>query len=175
MFYAMIKKKWAAFQKRGRDMNRVLDVARYIINYSNEKGYGISNLKLQKLLYLVQAFFLINSHGQQTCFNAIIEAWDFGPVVPDVYHEFKRYGGGDIPAIRTYLEGSDNSFYWATFDENIIPAEDRQLISDVVDNFKDYSATALVRLTHNQDPWIQAYHSGENNEITVPSIRDYFC
>ena len=30
----------------------VLDVARYIINYSNEKNYSISNLKLQKLLYL---------------------------------------------------------------------------------------------------------------------------
>ena len=51
-------------------MNRILDVARYIINYSNEKNYGISNLKLQKLLYFVQAFFLVCSHGQQTCFCA---------------------------------------------------------------------------------------------------------
>lgn len=29
----------------------VLDVARYVVNYSNEKDYGISNLKLQKVLY----------------------------------------------------------------------------------------------------------------------------
>lgn len=26
-----------------------------------------------------------------------IEAWDFGPVVPNVYHTFKMYGGGQIP------------------------------------------------------------------------------
>ena len=32
---------------------KVLDVARYIINYSNKMEYGISNLKLQKLLYFV--------------------------------------------------------------------------------------------------------------------------
>ena len=158
-------------------MNRVLDVARYIINYSNEKDYGISNLKLQKLLYFVQAFFLVRSQGKQTCFNAKIEAWDFGPVVPDVYHEFKRYGSGDIPLIRTYLESSDNyrSFYWAPFDKKVISREDREIIAEVVDNFKDYSATALVKLTHNQDPWIEAYHTGENNEITVESMRGYFC
>ena len=38
-------------------MNNVLDVCRYIINYSNKKDYGISNLKLQKILYFIQAFF----------------------------------------------------------------------------------------------------------------------
>lgn len=158
-------------------MNHVLDVARYIINYSNERNYGISNLKLQKLLYFVQAFFLVCTNGQQICFNERIEAWDFGPVVPDVYHEFKRYGSGDIPPIETYLEISSNysSFYWTPFDENIISRDDRRIIADVVDNFKDYSATALVTLTHNQDPWIQAYHPGENNEITVESMRGYFC
>ena len=29
-------------------MYNVLDVCRYVINYSNDKDYGISNLKLQK-------------------------------------------------------------------------------------------------------------------------------
>lgn len=36
----------------------VLTVCRHIINFSNEKDYGISNLKLQKILYFVQAYFL---------------------------------------------------------------------------------------------------------------------
>lgn len=31
----------------------VLDVSRYVINYSNEKDSGISNLKLQKILYFI--------------------------------------------------------------------------------------------------------------------------
>lgn len=37
----------------------VLDVSRHIINYSEEKDYGVSNLKLQKLLYFVQAYFML--------------------------------------------------------------------------------------------------------------------
>lgn len=32
----------------------VLEICRHVINYSNEKDYGISNLKLQKVLYLIQ-------------------------------------------------------------------------------------------------------------------------
>ena len=37
----------------------VLEVCRHVINYSNEKEYGISNLKLQKVLYFIQSYFLI--------------------------------------------------------------------------------------------------------------------
>lgn len=33
----------------------------------------------------------------QPCFKEEIEAWDFGPVVPEVYHEFKIFGSSDIP------------------------------------------------------------------------------
>lgn len=53
-------------------MYNVLDVCRYVINYSNDKDYDISNLKLQKLLYFIQAYFLINKN--ETCFNETIEA-----------------------------------------------------------------------------------------------------
>ena len=60
----------------------VLDVSRYIINYCNENYYLISNLKLQKILYFVQAFFL--EAKNEECFREEIEAWDFGPVIPEV-------------------------------------------------------------------------------------------
>lgn len=52
----------------------VLDVCRYVINYSNDKDYGISNLKLQKILYFIQAYFLISANKK--CFEEKIEAWD---------------------------------------------------------------------------------------------------
>ena len=69
----------------------VLDVSRYIINYCNENYYLISNLKLQKILYFVQAFFL--EAKNEECFREEIESWDFGPVVPEVYREYRKYGG----------------------------------------------------------------------------------
>ena len=58
-------------------MYDVQDVAEYVITYSEVKDYGISNLKLQKSLYLIQAYFLIQT--EKPCFSEEIEAWDFGP------------------------------------------------------------------------------------------------
>ena len=43
---------------------KVLDVCKYVIDYSNEKEYGISNLKLQKILYFIQAYFLIKKQSR---------------------------------------------------------------------------------------------------------------
>ena len=40
-------------------MYNALDVAKYIIFYCNTIGSSISNLKLQKVLYFVQAEFLV--------------------------------------------------------------------------------------------------------------------
>ena len=74
----------------------VSDVSRYVIKYSNDKGYGISNLKLQKILYFIQAYFLINTPNGNPCFKEKIEAWDFGPVVPEAYREYEQYGSTDI-------------------------------------------------------------------------------
>ena len=48
-------------------MYDVQDVAEYVITYSEVKDYGISNLKLQKILYLILAYSLI--HTKKPCFS----------------------------------------------------------------------------------------------------------
>lgn len=166
----MLKKK----KKEKHYTYPVRDVSHYIIVYSNKKDYGVSNLKLQKLLYFVQAFFLINDCPP--CFDEKIEAWDFGPVVPEVYREYKRFGGMDIPTIDYYVK-FDKKNIWNTeriYYEDIISNDDKEMIQAVVDKFAHCSATFLVNLTHNQDPWINAYVNGQRNEITKEDIKRYF-
>ena len=141
----------------------VLDISRYVINYSNKKEYVISNLKLQKVLYFIQAYFLINTANGKRCFREKIEAWDFGTVVSKAYREYKRYGSTNIPTMESYLDS-----------DNMIPEEDSKRIDIVVDFFSDFSATDLVTLIHNQDLWKDAYVPHMNNEITVYSIMKYF-
>lgn len=153
----------------------VLDVCRHVINYSNEKGYGISNLKLQKILYFIQAYFLISTPSK--CFYEKIEAWDFGPVVPEAYREYKQYGGMWIPSIsKIYFLDRENP--WKSeaipYFDNVIEKADKERIDAVVDKFSDYSATGLVTLTHAQAPWINAYEKGKSNEITTDAIKEYF-
>lgn len=156
-------------------MYDVLDISRYIINYSNKHNYDISNLKLQKLLYFVQAYFLLTSKGKNLCFNNVIQAWDFGPVVPKAYHSFKRYGNLDIPPVIRYFEkNKDGSLSKHIFDEHCISKSDRRKIDDVIEQFKDYTASEMVELTHLQDPWKDAFVSHENNPIEPEAIARYF-
>lgn len=156
-------------------MNDILDVSRYIVNYSNEKKYSISNLKLQKLLYYVQAYFLYKK--KEPCYKAKIEAWKFGPVVPEAYEEFKKYGASEIPKINNYYEITENNneiVVECIGYKTDINQEDEKRIKEVVDDFSSYSAAKIIRLSHNQKPWIDAYKKGVKSEITLEAISDYF-
>lgn len=154
---------------------QAIDICRHVINYSNQKEYGVSNLKLQKLLYFIQAYFLLTK--KEPCFSDKIEAWDLGPVVPDAYREYKQFGSGNIPTI-TYVIEKDSNNIWASrvvpFYDEVITQEDKRTSEVVVDKFSDYSAMDLVKLTHNQKPWIDAYVPKRNNEITIEAIEEYF-
>ncbi len=156
-------------------MYNVLDVCRYVINYSNDKDYGISNLKLQKVLYFIQAYFLISTPEQ--CFRERIEAWDFGPVVPEAYREYKQFGSSNIPNVSYYVEMDFDDFWKSKvkkYRSEVISDGDKRRIEAVVDRFSDYSATDLVGITHNQAPWMDAYVPNRNNEITPQAIKEYF-
>lgn len=156
-------------------MYDVLDICRYVIEYSNDKDYGISNLKLQKILYFIQAYCLI-VRGKR-CFREKIIAMDFGPVVLEAYREYIQYSSGDIPTIKTYIDFDEENIWNSEicdYDEDIISEKDCKLINEVIDKFKEYSATELVALTCSQKPWLSAYGCGKGTEITIESLKEYF-
>ena len=154
-------------------MYDVLEVCRHVIRYCNLHEYSVSNLKLQKLLYFIQAYFLIESPSEQPCFHEAIEAWDFGPVVPEAYREFKQFGSTDIPFQDFFFDYSSGDIFdgeRVPFRDNIISLEDKKLIDAVIEKFKYYTATDLVRITHNQKPWQEAHMRKYNREITHDSM-----
>lgn len=140
-------------------MYNAIDIARYVIFHENQAGKIISNLRLQKLLYFIQAQFLVAHH--EPCFSDRIEAWDFGPVVPNVYHEYKIFGSSNIPARQ-----NNNS--------NTICKNDCTLIDNILQQASKYSTSQLVSITHNQKPWKNAYTRIYDNEITNADILNYF-
>ena len=158
-------------------MYNVLDVCRFIINYCDERDYFLSNLKLQKLLYFIQAYFLCYIPSNEGCFKEEIQAWDFGPVVPEAYHEYKKFGNTTIPKVTQYMEVDETDFWTlkiSKYSNDKIKLEDQEIIRSVVDKFAQFSTTTLVNITHNQSPWKDAYAQGKNTIITKRSIRRYF-
>lgn len=157
-------------------MYNAVDVSRYIINYSNEKDYCITNLKLQKLLYFVQIQFLFEK--DIPCFIEKIEAWDFGVVVPESYSEFSIFGLSNIPTIKSYLIFTSNRLWDVErieFNDSIISSEDKKLINEVVDELSKYSAVDLMEVSSHQAPYLNIYARGKKNEITLEALREYFC
>ena len=124
-------------------MHTALEVASWYLNYNDEKMYSdgadyISNLKLQKLLYYAQGTFLAITDSP--LFEDAIEAWMHGPVVPSVYHAYKNNGDHGI-------EPPDN------FDPSIFSNEETELLTEVYDEFGQYSAWKLRNMTHEETPW----------------------
>src|ERR1700740_211534 len=73
-----------------------LDVARYFLAIVDEDaGDNMTHLKLQKLLYYAQGFYLA-MHAGGSFFAEPIEAWDHVPVVPQIYQAFKHYANNPL-------------------------------------------------------------------------------
>ena len=153
-------------------MNSALDVSRYIINKCNSKNYYISNLRLQKILYFIQMEFIIQN---RKCFDDEIQAWDYGPVVPNVYHVFKRFGASNIPQIRYYYDRSCGllNMKKIEFRDDIICSKDREIIDRVIEECSVYSTSELVDITHSQSPWKNAYRHKRNSVISDKSIKRF--
>lgn len=141
-------------------MYKALSVASYIIQRCNSQNKTISNLKLQKILYFVQAEFLVTKN--QPCFAEEIQAWDFGPVVPIVYQKYKVFGGANIPVLGKFKK------------DTIISKYDQNLINDIMDECTQYPTSILVKITQHQTPWEKAYYTGVSNVISLKSIKKYF-
>ncbi|MFQ6793242.1 MAG: Panacea domain-containing protein [Thomasclavelia sp.] len=155
------------------EVKSAIDVARYLINKCNDLDISISNLKLQKLLYFSQGFSLALT--DQPLFEEEIEPWDFGPVVPVVYREYKMFGANDIPKIETYFNkdfDSDDFLREISFDKNIFSNVQKAIMDTIVEQFGRYSANSLVTITHRQSPWINSYK--KRKIISKESIGDYF-
>jgi len=134
-------------------MASVFEVAKYLIN-----SLPIDNLKLQKLLYYSQAVHLV-LHEKRCLFSESIEAWDYGPVVPNVYHEYKHCGFDTIPS---------------TNELPVIQLDDQKSINIVICALRYMSGTELIDQTHREMPWRKAYRPGRNNIISIDSMYDYF-
>lgn len=139
----------------------VFDVARYVIEKCNKESKVITNLKLQKILYFIQAQFLVSNN--EPCFSNEIEAWPLGPVIPEVYHRYKAYGATHIPVLFNDYHAHLR-----------FRKEDLSLIDLIIDTCKDFSGRYLSEVTHRQAPWLDARRRFNNNIIYKESIKKYF-
>ena len=143
-------------------MYNVLDVADAILKIAKRKGKQLTPLQLMKLVYISHGWSL--GLGRGDLFDARVEAWKYGPVIPDLYQATKHYGRNPIPLQK--------------IDDGPVPVlpEDERFLTEIVDQYGKMTGTALSALTHKSGtPWDRVYVDGIFNiEIPDQLIRDHY-
>lgn len=152
---------------------KAIDVARYLITLEAKEAqdddsadsFGVSHLKIQKMLYFCQGYYL--GLYNEPLFDDKIEAWQHGPVVPSVYAQLKKDNDTYILPSKNYLMNDSEIAN--------ISQKEKEMIESVFQVKGQYSAWRLRDETHSQSPWIDAYKKGPNTEITQRVLSAYFA
>lgn len=132
-------------------MYAAIDLSKYIVSKCIDDGHPISNLQLQKILYYIQKDFLCRD---DIAFLDEIEAWQFGPVVPNVYYYYCGYGAMPISSAHEMF--------------NIEP-KDENVINTIVEKKRCLDPWTLVAETHKSNgAWAQVYKGGLGNHKVIP-------
>lgn len=74
-------------------------LADYIINYSCIIDKPVTNLYLNKILFIIQAEYY--KEYNRLLFHDKFVNWEFGPVIENVYYKYSSYGSLPIQQIRS--------------------------------------------------------------------------
>lgn len=124
--------------------------------------WSLSNLKLQKLLYLAHMIYMGENDGARLI-DGRFEAWELGPVEPGIYQRAKAFGSKPV----------NNVFPGRPFADESAEAE---TIAYVWQELGHLPATKLVNITHSEDgAWAQNFKKGVRGiEIPNEDILDEY-
>ncbi|MBA5725485.1 Panacea domain-containing protein [Bombella favorum] len=126
-------------------MVSVQTVANRFLELASDHDMQLTPMKLLKLVYLAHGWML-GTHRVPLIRNRI-EAWMYGPVVPELYEQIRHYKRNPVT---TTLQAPT---------ETLSP-QMREVINRVFDTYKGMSGPELSTLTHLPNtPWEQIYNS----------------
>lgn len=128
-----------------------IEVANFIIDTCTRNNDPISNLRLQKLLYFIWVDYYRETNNYLFLDN--MQAWQLGPVIPEVYYEYCAYGGKPINLLCV----------------TSIVADDADILIRLIEKYRLVPVSTLVERTHMPDTaWYKVYNNGAGNRKVIP-------
>ena len=136
-------------------------VADYMLYLANQARRTLTPMQLLKLVYIAHGW-LLGLHGRPLV-NEEVEAWPYGPVIPTLYHDFKKYGSRVIE----YCPSGKP----AGFD-----SDEERVMREVWDGYGHRTGISLSALTHEPgSPWAQTMERlGQGAVISNDLIEDHY-
>lgn len=144
---------------------KIFSIACYFIQKNKVENKGLTNKKLQKLLYYSQAWSLVLLNKK--LFTDPIEAWVHGPAIKKVYEFFKGYGFQEIPS---------------EFDDSCLASlknDETKILDTIWDVYGKYDGNYLEVLSHSESPWQLARKGSEpfessKNIISTDEMKAFY-
>ena len=146
-------------------------VANQFIRKSLKENNPLTPMKLLKLVYIAHGWHL--AILDKPLITDRVEAWLYGPVIPELYHEFKHYGMLPIEGLATEYEPLfedgrlvDAKLVRPKIDSNDKPTRD--FLNRVWEVYKDFTAIQLSNMTHEKgSPWDSVFYGAPNSKPTI--------
>ncbi|SIQ69822.1 Uncharacterized phage-associated protein [Chryseobacterium sp. RU37D] len=139
-------------------MYTCFDIAKQFLKLAREDGEVVEPMKLLKLTYIAHGWYL--GFFDKPLIKNTVQAWKYGPVIPELYHVIKRFGFGNVE-----IEIID------LYSENKLSNTDKSFIKTIWNTYKGFTGLQLSTKTHMKNtPWDEAYdpkiyHKTISNEL----------
>ncbi len=148
-------------------------VANHFLDLAESENEAISPMKIQKLVYIAHGWYLALT--EKPLLDEYVQAWKYGPVIPTLFHEFKRFGREAITEPATDFDPRNNTFAKTIMsDDKYVKA----ILEKVYEVYGDFTAIQLSNLTHQPDtPWAETWAKSEgtrNVNIENELIKGHF-
>ena len=145
---------------------KIREAAKYLCR---ESSWNLTNLELQKILYICHMIYLGNTEGEPLI-EGDFQAWGYGPVHTSLYYLLKRYGSRPIPEHAfSSVKDIDENRHKQEFDKLKV------MIKRFLKNYSYGSGGKLVAITHRDNgAWAKNYEIRENNKISNKDILEEY-
>lgn len=133
-------------------------IAKAFLDRATRENKTFTPMQLIKLVYLAHGWMLALYNRPLT--DETIEAWQYGPVIPDLYHAIKQYRGNPVQTIDC--------------EDAILDDDASDVIDQVYQQYGHLNGIKLSMVTHEKNsPWEKTWN---NNKVIISNdlITDYY-
>ena len=161
----------------------IRDMARYLGLSMLSKNLSVSPLKLQKMLYYTQSWYMVFFGRENTLFADNPQAWVNGPVYPVIYYEYKD----KTEDMCGHLHAKDFGCTEDTLAEEAaklarkmaLTKDEVECIDSIIMLYGSKSQNQLIFMTHAESPWADqrkglSPFDYSQRDISLASMYSYY-
>jgi uncharacterized phage-associated protein len=169
-----------------------LAIANEFLKRAQDEGKALSHMHVQRLVYIAHGFNLAINH--EPLVDEQFQAWEFGPIAPELYQALRRYGSRPVTRLIRYFDPMPvgDTGWSPDLDRGSSPLigdvgggavvawlsePEKEIVDQVWNDFGRYEGYQLSALTtqDQRSPWARFYKPGGTEPIPNNSIKDYFA